>query len=424
MFSQTELGQIEPELGFQTEHPNCILFMHPYPPVTLLTQCPTPSLFQSRPQSFTPTLPAVPSLSSSPWVACTPILPPTHLGAAQQQWGVLGREGGIQLGSPQVSLAGSAHSLGYYGLAVSQPGEGLLEFLEVGYLDDQILSRYDSETPRYRPMVQWMEQNMDQHYWNSHTKELQQWQAWSKENLEMLRQYYNQTDNWIHALQSLLQCEVRVDGSTGGFLQLSYDGRDFLYYDLKTQTWVASVPQAVIIQRTLNANKPYLRWLKVYLQELCIHRLKTYLVYGRESLQPKEPQVLVSDRPTPEGFTRLSCRAHGFYPQDIAVVWLKNGVAMSGETQSWGIVPSGDGTYQTRVTLEIDPSSDARYQCRVEHESLAQELRVAWEPKSNPLLIVGAAIGALLLLLLVAAVTGIVLLIRKRGTGYSQTASK
>uniref|UniRef100_A0A8D0GF96 Ig-like domain-containing protein n=1 Tax=Sphenodon punctatus TaxID=8508 RepID=A0A8D0GF96_SPHPU len=91
-----------------------------------------------------------------------------------------------------------------------------------------------------------------------------------------------------------------------------------------------------------------------------------------------EPQVLVSDRPTPDGLTRLSCRAHGFYPRDIAVVWLRNGAAMSGETQSWGIVPSGDGTYQTRVTIEIDPSSDAQYQCCVEHESLAQDLRVAW----------------------------------------------
>uniref|UniRef100_A0A8D0G7F4 Ig-like domain-containing protein n=1 Tax=Sphenodon punctatus TaxID=8508 RepID=A0A8D0G7F4_SPHPU len=216
----------------------------------------------------------------------------------------------------------------------------------------------------------------------------------------------------IHTLQLLSKCELRADGRTGGFQQISYDGRDFLYYDLKTQTWVASIPQAVISQRSWNADKLYLQTIKAFLQELCIARWQTFLVYGRESLKPKEPQVLVSDRPTPEGFTRLSCRAHGFYPQDIAVVWLKNGVAMSGETQSWGIVPSGDGTYQTRVTLEIDPSSDARYQCCVEHESLAQELRVALEPKSNLLLIVGAVIAALLLLL-VAAMAEIVLLINK-----------
>uniref|UniRef100_A0A8D0G401 MHC class I-like antigen recognition-like domain-containing protein n=1 Tax=Sphenodon punctatus TaxID=8508 RepID=A0A8D0G401_SPHPU len=142
-----------------------------------------------------------------------------------------------------------------------------------------------------------MEENMDQHYWNGRTQFFQGRQVWYKENLETLRQYYNQTDNRIHTLQFLIQCDLRADGSTGGFQQISYDGRDFLYYDLKTQTWVASVPQAAISQRALNADKPYLQTIKTYLQELCIARLQTFLVYGRESLQPKGESRGSSSRP-------------------------------------------------------------------------------------------------------------------------------
>nr|AKG62151.1 MHC class I antigen [Sphenodon punctatus] len=316
---------------------------------------------------------------------------------------------------------GSPHSLRYFYTAVSEPGAGLPEFITVGYVDEQPIAHYDSERRREEPRVKWMEQNEGPEYWDRQTQIAQGDQATFQVNLATLRQRYNQSQTGSHTLQFMCGCELRPDGSTGGFQQYGYDGRDFLSYDVTTRTWVAPVPQAEITTRKWNADTADLQRWRDYLEEICIEWLRKYLAYGAESLRPREPQVLVSDRPTPDGLTRLSCRAHGFYPRDIAVVWLRNGAAMSGETQSWGIVPSGDGTYQTRATIELDPSSDAQYQCCVEHESLAQDLRVAWEPKSNVLLIVGAVLGALVVLAAVAA--GIGLYIRRRGTGYKPTST-
>nr|ABA42599.1 MHC class I antigen [Sphenodon punctatus] len=330
---------------------------------------------------------------------------------------------GALCGGTRGALQGSPHSLRYFYTGVSglDPGAGLPEFMAVGYVDEQQLDWFDSERRQSEPRAEWMAQNEGPQYWERQTQNLQGWKAWFHVNLPTLRQRYNQSQTGSHTLQVMYGCELRPDGSTGGFYQHGYDGRDFFNYDANTCTWVAPVPQAEITTRKWNADTADLQHYRSYLEGECIEWLRKYLAYGAESLRPREPQVLVSDRPTPDGLTRLSCRAHGFYPRDIAVVWLRNGAAMSGETQSWGIVPSGDGTYQTRATIEIDPSSDARYQCCVEHESLAQDLRVAWEPKSNVLLIVGAVLGALVVL--AAAAAGIGLYIRKRGTGYKPTST-
>ncbi|CAM4564839.1 unnamed protein product, partial [Lepidochelys kempii] len=125
------------------------------------------------------------------------------------------------------------------------------------------------------------------------------------------------------------------------------------------------------------------------------------------------PRVQVSDRPSQDGgLTTLSCRVHGFYPRNVAVVWLKKGVAMPQETNRGAVVPSGDGTYQTRATIDIDPSRETDYTCCVEHPSLAEDLRVPWKPKSSVMLIVGVVIGVLVL---VAAVAGAVVFLSKCG---------
>ncbi|EMP39964.1 Major histocompatibility complex class I-related gene protein [Chelonia mydas] len=166
-----------------------------------------------------------------------------------------------------------------------------------------------------------------------------------------------------------------------------------------------------------DAERSFAQRQRAYLEGTCIEWLGKYLEYGKETLQRREPpRVQVSDRPSQDaGLTTLSCRVHGFYPRNVAVVWLKKGVAMQQETNRGDVVPSGDGTYQTRATIDIDPSSETDYTCCVEHPSLTEDLRVPWKPKSNVMLIVGAVIGVLVL---VAAVAGAVVFLRKKKGDY------
>ncbi|TFJ95955.1 cytolysin B transporter [Platysternon megacephalum] len=301
-------------------------------------------------------------------------------------------------------------SLRYFYTAVSEPGPGLAPFSIVGYVDGQLFMDYSSERGRAQPGAEWAERSLDAQYWDGQTQNLQGSQAWFPPNLNILRGRYNQSAGF-HTLQLMYGCELRGDGSKGGFSQYAYDGRDFLSLDKDQETWVAADDGAQVTKRKWDAERSIAQRERAYLEQECIEWLGKYLEYGKETLQRREPpRAQVSDRPTRDGLTTLSCRVHGFYPRNVAVVWLKKGAAVPQETVQWGVVPSGDGTYQTRATIEIDPSSETNYTCCVEHPSLAKDLRVPWAPKSNVMLIVGVVIGVLVL---VAAVAGAVVFLSK-----------
>uniref|UniRef100_A0A8C3H6N4 Ig-like domain-containing protein n=1 Tax=Chrysemys picta bellii TaxID=8478 RepID=A0A8C3H6N4_CHRPI len=201
----------------------------------------------------------------------------------------------------------------------------------------------------------------------------------------------------FHTFQLKYGCELWGDGSKGVFLKYAYDGRDFISFDMGQETWVAADDGAQVTKQKWDAERSIAQGLRAYLDQECIEWLGKYLEYGKETLQRREPpRVHVSDRPSRYGLTTLSCRVHGFYPRNVAVVWLKKGVAVPQETIQWGVFPSGDGTYQTRATIEIDPSSETDYTCCVEHPSLTADLR------SNVMLIVGVVIGVLVLVAIVA----------------------
>ncbi|NXY80110.1 HA1F protein, partial [Glareola pratincola] len=61
-------------------------------------------------------------------------------------------------------------SLHYFNVEVSEPSPGVPEFVEAGYLDGNLISRYDSETGRTIPQVDWMAANLDQQHWDSQTQ--------------------------------------------------------------------------------------------------------------------------------------------------------------------------------------------------------------------------------------------------------------
>nr|XP_048690943.1 class I histocompatibility antigen, F10 alpha chain-like isoform X7 [Caretta caretta] len=132
------------------------------------------------------------------------------------------------------------------------------------------------------------------------------------------------------------------------------------------------------------------------------------------------PTARVSDRSSHDGLTTLSCKVSGFYPRDITVTWLRNGESRQQETYSEGILPSGDGTYQTWVTMEIDPKIKGHYSCHVEHESLLEPLSVSWEPNNN---LIPTVAGVITAAVLIGVIIGVVVWKKKRpgkkGDGYA-----
>ncbi|NXY91768.1 DMB protein, partial [Alcedo cyanopectus] len=93
------------------------------------------------------------------------------------------------------------------------------------------------------------------------------------------------------------------------------------------------------------------------------------------------PQVLIvpsasGDPTTP---VLLTCHVWGFYPPEVTLGWLRNGVPVELEdVGTFPVTPSGDWTYQSKVTLEVTPGAGDTFGCLVQHGSLDRPLLQEW----------------------------------------------
>uniref|UniRef100_A0A8C6VB13 Ig-like domain-containing protein n=1 Tax=Naja naja TaxID=35670 RepID=A0A8C6VB13_NAJNA len=266
----------------------------------------------------------------------------------------------------------------YFSTAISEPSQGPPHFVAVGYLDDQLFSYYDSNSQKVQPRVSWMEKyvrEVDPQYWDRETQISRGTEEWFRENLEILRNRDNQSEG-LHTWQRMLGCELRRDGSKGGFMQYGYDGRTFITFDKETLSWVAPDPQAQITRSQWDALLAQNQYIKSYLEQECIDWIRKYLPYGNETLLGTEPPgVTVRGKTEVEdGMETHVCRLDGFYPREIDASWTRDGEVWKEETFHGFLAPNAGGTYHYWISIRIDPKERGCYRCHVEHDGLQEPL--------------------------------------------------
>ncbi|XP_078496852.1 class I histocompatibility antigen, F10 alpha chain-like [Lissotriton helveticus] len=275
-------------------------------------------------------------------------------------------------------------------------------------MDDIPLVRYTSESRRMDPRVPWMEKITaeDPQYWERNTENSRRTEQVSEVNVRILMDRVNQTRG-LHIFQKVIGCELRDDGSIGGFNQYAFDGHDFLSFDKDRLTYTAAMDAAKVTQDHRNSERAHAQQWKDYLEGKCIEYLKKYLKLGEQRLQRVAPQTMVSRRKNGDR-TFLTGYAYGFYPREIEVKWVRNGVEMPWESSE--ILPNPDGTYQARKTVEVQEGDDEKmYRYEVYHSSLPDTVTVMYEEKSPPMgVIIGGVIGALVGVALLTTVIWVV----------------
>ncbi|XP_037362239.1 major histocompatibility complex class I-related gene protein isoform X2 [Talpa occidentalis] len=316
------------------------------------------------------------------------------------------------------------HSLRYFRLGISDPGQGIPEFISVGYVDLHPITTYDSVSQKKEPMAPWMAENLAPDHWERYTQLLRGWQQDFLVELKQLQSHYNHSG--IHTYQRMIGCELLEDGSTKGFLQYAYDGQDFITFNKDTLSWMAFNNIAQIIKRAWEANRHELQYQKNWLEKECIAWLKRFLEYGKETLQRTEsPLVRITRKETSLGNTTLFCRAHGFYPPEISMIWMKNGEEIVQEVEYGDVLPSGDGTYQMSISVELDPQS-GHYSCHVEHCGHHLLLQAHQELETLPV-VVKAVLGFTLLAIIALLGVGVLVWRRQReknGVVYLPTTTQ
>ncbi|XP_074386021.1 class I histocompatibility antigen, F10 alpha chain-like isoform X3 [Zonotrichia albicollis] len=292
------------------------------------------------------------------------------------------------------------HSLHYLFVAVSEPSPGIPQFMITGFVDGIPFTRYDSERGRAEPLTQWMKDGVEPEYWERQTQIGVGWQHIDARNLEILRERYNQSGG-LHTRLWVYGCELLSDGSVRGSYRDGYEGWDFISFDLESGRFIPADSGAENTRRRWEQEGEAERWTN-YLKHECPEWLRKYVRYGQKELERKEPpDVHVSGREE-HGTLTLSCHAYGFYPNTIAVSWMKGGETLDQETEWGGVVPNSDGTFHTWARIEALPEEREQYRCRVEHPGMPEPGIFAWEPTSGgnlPVVVTVSVIAAILILI-------------------------
>uniref|UniRef100_A0A8C5PD67 Ig-like domain-containing protein n=1 Tax=Leptobrachium leishanense TaxID=445787 RepID=A0A8C5PD67_9ANUR len=294
-----------------------------------------------------------------------------------------------------VSGVHSGHSLQYYRTAVSVSGHGLPLYISVGYVDGIEITRYSSDVGREVPVAPWMKKLEDPEYWEINTQINKGSEAIAKQGVKTAMSRFNQTGGF-HIIQEMYGCELRDDGSTRGYEQFGYDGKDAITLDPKLGVYYALTDQAQVTTQRWNSPEERVgERSKNYLETECIDWLRKYVEYGKEELERRvRPEVKVSDQNV-NRVTKLHCQVYGFYPRDVDVKWQKKGMDVPSH-EAKHVLPNSDGTYQIRVTVEVAAEDREGHSCHVDHASLDQTFTVKWEPQSssNTLWIVSSVVVA------------------------------
>ncbi|XP_034017309.1 class I histocompatibility antigen, F10 alpha chain-like isoform X2 [Thalassophryne amazonica] len=307
----------------------------------------------------------------------------------------------------------------------------LPEFASVSYVDHVLISHYDSNTKRLKPKQDWMEKitTDDPQYWKRNTEINKGNQQVDKNNIETVKRRFNQTGG-VHINQRMSGCEWNDEtGHVNGYMQYGYDGEDFISLDLKTLTWIAPNPQAVITKHKLDNNKALLAGYKHYYTQECPEWLKKHLNYGRSQLLRTDlPSVsLLQKSPS----SPVCCHATGFYPDKADIFWRKEGQQLFEDVDHGELLPNHDGTFQMSVDLNLSsvkPEDWEKYECVFQLAGVKDDIitkldkDVIWTNHETPSdVLVPVIVAVVLLALVLAAIVGFIVYKKKKGTSQSSS---
>uniref|UniRef100_A0A8C1X1D9 Ig-like domain-containing protein n=1 Tax=Cyprinus carpio TaxID=7962 RepID=A0A8C1X1D9_CYPCA len=249
-----------------------------------------------------------------------------------------------------LTLSGK-HSLYYIYTALSKPVDlpGVYQFTAMGLLDDTQIDYYNSEEQKKIPKQTWMKEKLYEDYWEKGTQSRKSKEQWFYKNIDILMKRMRHSESDLHVFQMRTGCEVEQWGSEFKFSKFNSTNQEKMgqYADPKP------IHQRIPGER-------------VSLLEIGLFN-ELILVF----LDPPECHMFAKRSIRDKSIVKLSCMVTAFYPKDTALFIRKSRTSLpEDETESTGIRPNHDGTFQIKKSVEIKEDEKAEYGCFVTHRTL------------------------------------------------------
>ncbi|XP_030645186.1 class I histocompatibility antigen, F10 alpha chain-like [Chanos chanos] len=278
----------------------------------------------------------------------------------------------------------NAHSFNCY--FVGTQGLHLPEYFEVFAVDDVTVFYYDSNMKEAVPVPEWMNSTAAQQLW----KELN---VGAEDNMNIMEtamksatQQFNLTGiSPVKIYQAHGGCDLHPDGTVQGSLTHAFNGKDFLSFDMDSETFIASVPQAFIYKRLRERDPANLEIISSFYKRRCTRIMEIFLQHVPELGSKKVPEVSLFEKQS-SAFTEITCHVTGFYPRTVQVQWFGSDMQPVVEGVIEGeVLPNGDGSYQIRksVVIPAEHTDIHHYSCVVQHSSIPGNITKTWVGKQD-----------------------------------------
>ncbi|KAM9834288.1 class I histocompatibility antigen, F10 alpha chain-like [Syngnathus typhle] len=274
------------------------------------------------------------------------------------------------------------HTLNYF-MTASQVAK-LPEYWETACVDGVQILHFDSNHRKAKAKQDWVDKitQDDPHYWERETAGSIVNEQVFKVRIETAKKRFNQTGG-VHMFQWMYGCEWNDEtGEVDGWQHYSYDGEDFISFELKTMSWIAAHPQAFITKLKWDQLDGYNQYWKNFFTEVLPSLLKKHVSNGREFLTRTELPTVSLLQKTPS--SPITCHATGFYPRTSDLFWRKDGQEIHEDVEMGETLPNHDGTFQTTADLKVEltPAAEGRYECVFKLDGVREEMVTKLHAKS------------------------------------------
>ncbi|XP_030044411.1 HLA class II histocompatibility antigen, DRB1-10 beta chain-like [Microcaecilia unicolor] len=179
------------------------------------------------------------------------------------------------------------------------------------------------------------------------------------------------------------ECHFGAGGQGMRLLERQIINREeFAYFDSDIGRYVGRTERGVWQVDYWNNDTAFMEQKRAEVETSCSYNYETYKPFTEQRRVIPKVKITPTRSPSLEHQNLLVCMVSGFFPSEIQVKWLRNGVEESRVVYAQ-LLQNGDWTYRVDAILETVPEHGDTYTCEVEHSSLQQPLRVNWEPKTS-----------------------------------------